>query len=405
MAASRRIIANPDNREGNIMEIQKRQPVPLIWAATLLASLTTTVSVHAACPAGEAELLPNLRAMPAHDIAMRDADYMKFSATSWNAGDGRFELVARAPDSSAATQQIDQRVYCSGGSYYDRPAGVAEYHAAHNHVHFNDYANYILEDNTANPQNSRQGTKTSFCIMDTTVVNQQLPGASNTAVYDWCPTQEPEFRTQGMSVGWGDTYGSHLAGQEMYIADLPAGMYRLRHSFDPKNRVAEKADDDNESCVLVEIGDGSNGRYVANRGPCVTPPTPEIFAIQPDTAPHNSCLQVIVSGDHLVPEMQLSFAGGTGPLPQAAAVVYNQEAGSTITHIDSTVCISKAAGGSKNPKLGNSPVWDVVLRNFQFQSIGSATLPDGFTVTADGGGGDTGGGGGGGGNGNGHGRR
>ena len=47
-------------------------------------------------------------------------------------------------------------------------------HAAHNHVHFNDYANYILEPLDANPQNIRKGTKTTFCIIDTTNVNTQL---------------------------------------------------------------------------------------------------------------------------------------------------------------------------------------------------------------------------------------
>ena len=68
----------------------------------------------------------------------------------------------------------------------DRSAGTAEYHAEHNHGHYNDYANYILEyADTSNPQNPRQGTKTTFCIMDTTGANTQLAGASAAAVFDW----------------------------------------------------------------------------------------------------------------------------------------------------------------------------------------------------------------------------
>ena len=112
----------------------------------LFLSAFITNTALAACPAGESELLPNLRALPATSIAMLDADYMKFSATSWNAGDGKFLLVARNPDSGSNTQQIDQRIYCTDGSYYDIPAGSTAYHEEHNHVHFSDYANYILED-------------------------------------------------------------------------------------------------------------------------------------------------------------------------------------------------------------------------------------------------------------------
>ena len=70
-----------------------------------------------------------------------------------------------------------------------------------------------------------------------------------------------------MSIGWGDTYGAYLDGQSFYIADLTPGIYRLRHVFDPKNMLLEKSDGDNESCKLVEIGDGANGRYVTDRGP------------------------------------------------------------------------------------------------------------------------------------------
>ena len=354
----------------------------------LLLTALFANTASAACPSGESELLPNLRALPATSIAMQDnGEYMKFSATSWNAGYGNFLLVAGAANTGAGTQQILQRIFCTDGSFYEIPAGTAAYHEAHNHVHFSDYANYILEDDTASPQNVRQGTKTSFCIMDTTAVNKQMTGASQSAVYDWCPTQDPDFNTQGMSVGWGDTYGSHLPGQELYIADLPAGMYRLRHAFDPRNRVREVADNDNESCVLVEIGDGSNGRFVVNRGLCNTPAPAQLFTIEPSSAPHGTCMPVTITGDNIVPEMKVTFSGGTGPLPTASDVTFSPGAA------NATVCIKQARGGNKNPKLGSSPVWDVSVSNSLF-SVGSATLPDSFTVTAgDGGngGGDPGG--------------
>lgn len=311
----------------------------------------------AACPAGTVELRPDVRALPPRDIAMLDATSMKFSATSWNAGDGRLELVPRDPvtDSTGTVKQpVDQRVRCSDGSYYDRPAGNAAYHPAHSHVHYNNYANYILEEDTSSPQNPRQGTKTTFCIMDTTGVNTQMKGASGSAVYSWCPTQEPGFNTQGMSVGWGDTYGASLSGQSLSLANLAPGMYRLRHVFDPKNLLLETNENDNESCTRVEIGDGSSGRYVADRGPCSPPATPRIDSISPASAKQNTCVDVVIMGANLVPELRIDFATGTGPLPNMRNTTFDV-AGNNIT---GRVCVPAVRKG-KRGGLGTDPVWDV----------------------------------------------
>jgi hypothetical protein len=311
---------------------------------------------------------------------MLNASTMKFSATSWNPGDAKLELIARNPVTDPVTgqvkQPVDQRVYCSGGGYYDRPAGMAEYHAAHNHVHYNDYANYILELADGTQQNPRKGTKTTFCIMDTTGVNTQLKGASGAAVFNWCPTQDPSFNTQGMSVGWGDTYGANLAGQSLVIGDLAPGTYKLRHVFDPKNLLLEKSDADNESCKLVEIGDGLNGRYVADRGACSPVPQPTISSIVPNSARHGTCVFVTVTGANLVPELRLSLLGGTGPLPSAKATTFSA-AGNFMT---ATVCIPKAKGGGRNPKLGSDPVWDLSMSSF-YTGTSTNMLPNVFRVT------------------------
>lgn len=345
--------------------------------------LLFTPSAFAGCPSGETELLPNIRALPARDIAMRDANNMKFSSTSWNAGYGKFELIARTPVTDPATgqtrQPVDQRIYCSGGSYYERPAGSADYHPTHNHVHFNDYANYILELAVDNPQNPRKGAKTSFCIMDTSGINTQLSGASPSAVFSWCPTQDPDFNTQGMSVGWGDTYGSSLPGQSLLIGDLPAGTYRLRHIFDPKNLIVETREDDNESCKLIEIVDGPNGRYVADGGLCNPPALedqPQISVISPNSASQNSCVLVTITGANIAPELSLALSSGTGPLPKAQNATFDLAG----EYIDATLCIPKAKGGRK-PQLGSDPVWDVSLRNASLPYVGSATLPNAFRVT------------------------
>lgn len=353
---------------------------PLAYLA-LVSALLCAKAAGAACPAGQVELLPNIRAVPPSSISTLDGSAMRFSSTSWNSGDAKLELVARNPETDPATgqtrQPVDQRVYCSGGSFYDRPAGKAEYHAEHNHVHYNDYANYILGPaDSSNPQNPRQGSKTTFCIMDTSGINTQLKAASTSAVFNWCPTQDPSFNTQGMSVGWGDTYSYNLPGQSLPIADLAPGIYRLRHVFDPKNLLLEKDESDNESCKLVEIGDGANGRYVADRGLCKPPVQPTTSTIAPRSAQHGTCVIVTITGANLTPELQLSLSGGTGPLPSANSTAFDAAG----TYLTATICVPKAKGSVRAPKLGNDPVWDVSLHSIH-TGTSPVVRPNAFTVT------------------------
>ena len=345
----------------------------------LLTAALFSLPASAACPAGQTELLPNVRALPPHSISMIDASNMRFGATSWNSGAAKLELVARNPvtdPDGQVRQAVDQRIYCSGGAFYDRPAGKAEFHAAHNHVHFNDYANYILELADGTTQNPRKGTKTTFCIMDTSGVNPQLKGASGSAVFYWCPTQDPSFNTQGMSVGWGDTYSANLAGQSLLVGDLAPGMYRLRHVFDPKNLLLEQSETDNESCRRIEIGNGLDGsRYVTDRGPCQAPPMPTISSIVPGSAKHGTCAQVTITGTNLAPELRVFITGGTGPLPSIKTTSF-AAAGNFLT---GTICVPKAKGSKNNPQLGSNPVWDIAASSAYTPT--SNVLADRFRVT------------------------
>jgi hypothetical protein len=219
----------------------------------------------AGCPAGQVELLPNIRALPATQISMLDASNMRFSATELEYG--RRQAGARRaqsgndPVTGQTKQPVDQRVYCSGGSFYDLPAGKAEYHAAHNHVH------YTTTRTTSSSPPTRR-------IRRTRGKARRRPSAS------W--TRPGQSAAQGASAGRGvqlvsdpgsfvqharhvGRLGRHLrrqsAGQSAAVDGLAPGLYRLRHVFDPKNLLREKDETDNESCVLVEIGDGANGRY------------------------------------------------------------------------------------------------------------------------------------------------
>src|SRR5688572_27439366 len=168
------------------------------------------------------ELLPNIRALPAFEVSTRlhpvfQEPELRFSVTTANVGDGPLEFVGG--ETGRGKQNIYQRVYLSDGTFYDRRVGAYVWHPEHNHIHVENYAEYTLQALNAPGNSKRTGQKTSFCVMDT---DKYGALGSNQPQYTTC-----ENTVQGMSVGWGDTYHSRLAGQEIDLTGLPDGDYTL----------------------------------------------------------------------------------------------------------------------------------------------------------------------------------
>ena len=277
-----------------------------------------------------------------------------FSMTSWNNGAGPLELRAGEGDNTTGKQKVYQRVFLNDGNYYDRLAGSFDWHPAHNHFHFNNYALYTLQPVDAPGGSQRTGSKTTFCIMDTDPIDTSLPGAPNQSVYSGCGNV-----VQGMSVGWGDTYGYWLAGQELDFTGNPAGVYQLEIEVDPKNLLLETNENDNVSCVLLNIST-STVTVLDSSGSCELV---DVSAIVPSSARQGSTVQVTISGSGFAPGMGVSFQNGSGPRPAASNATVNGE-GTTIT---ATVTVPKR----KKWPGGNNP-WDV--------HVGPGVLIDGFTV-------------------------
>jgi hypothetical protein len=304
------------------------------------------------------ELKPNLQPFPAGNLAivqdLSGAKQLVFSATTWNNGDGPLVLVADEPDRTAEKQNVYQRVFLSDGTFYDRLAGTFVWHPSHNHFHFEDYALYTLQRFDAPGGSERTSAKTSFCIMDTTKVDTRLPGAPKKPVYVTCGNV-----MQGMSVGWGDTYGSQLAGQSIDLTDLPDGDYKLIIEADPKNRLLEINDSDNTSCVLLRITNLTLN--VLDAGCSSTGSAVVVSSITPDTAPQGSLIPVTITGSGFAAGMGVSFENGSGARPVASNVTVVDS-----TTITATVTV-KTGGGPRSDR-----VWDV--------RVGSGILPNGFTV-------------------------
>jgi hypothetical protein len=184
---------------------------------------------------------------------------LRFSFRSWNSGVGPFEMIAG--EVAQGRQNVYQRIYNDDDTFADTLAGNFEWHQAHNHFHFDDYALYVLPAIEGNSQRSSQ--KTSFCLMDTTEMDLTLPGAPSVAQYVSCGNF-----FQGISVGWGDTYGWHLAGQEISLKNLQDGDYRLETTVDPEDRILESDETDNESCVLLHISVSTQTVDILNASGC-----------------------------------------------------------------------------------------------------------------------------------------
>ncbi len=311
-------------------------------------------------PVGSAqvvELRPNLQPFPPYDLVLIPTDSqggtrLIFSTTSWNSGLGPLELRAGEIDPVALKQKVYQRVYNSDGSYVDYYAGSFDWHPEHNHFHFNDYALYTLQPFDAPGGSQRTGSKTTFCIMDTNKVNTSLAGAPSAAVYTTCGAD-----VQGMSVGWGDTYGNYLWGQWVDFTGNPSGVYRLSIEIDPKTLLLETNENDNIACAHLYIDAVSLAVSVLSTS-CDPSGLVIVSGIQPNAWNQSSAVDVTIAGSGFAPGMQVRFENGSGARPSVSNVAYVDS--STIT---ARVTLKKA---------GRDRVWDL--------RVGSGVLPNAFTV-------------------------
>jgi len=303
---------------------------------------------------------PNLTPFPAAAISLitdtAGTSTLRFSTTSWNNGTGPLELVAGEVDTGSGKQKVYQRVYLSDGSSFLHYAGTFQYHPEHYHIHFDDYALYSLQPINAPGGSLLTGQKVTFCVMDTTKVDVHLPGAPKRPVYSTCG-----FQIQGMSVGWGDTYGAHLPGQEIDFTDAVDGIYQLKIEIDPTNALIESDKNDNVSCVLLDVQKPSTVNVLDISGTCSS-----VVSITPASAQIGTSVDVTIAGYGFSEGMGVSFEHGNGVRPEVSNVQLASDTAS-LDLITATVTVPNKKKG------GNDPVWDL--------RVGDSVLPDAFTVT------------------------
>lgn len=208
--------------------------------------------------------LPDLITLPPTDLRIRTnpADghkLLRFTNSIVNAGPGKMELWGDTnPGSGKMT--VTQYLYDTEGSTEKRDVGEFFFHPEHDHWHLGDFARYEIWsvgldgglDSVVAVSN-----KISYCLRDDE--RSDIPGAARYQTYISC-----DHERQGISVGWIDIYRYHLPGQSIDITFLFDGVYALRSTVNPENRLWEENRENNTAILYIEI-EGNRVRIVESR--------------------------------------------------------------------------------------------------------------------------------------------
>lgn len=227
--------------------------------AGLDGAFSVSVDTTHASPGDVQDLLPDIVVMEDDlydNVITTDVEpgrvHLRLSNATANLGDGKLYLYGVQPDVPAPTHDVNQRIWRTDGTTYDRRAGQFVYHPGHNHIHIEGWAQYNLREITTGDGVGpilASGTKTSFCIIDLRVQDSDLPNYVPGGEFRSCSST-----IQGLSVGWADIYSKGLTDQWIDITDVPDGTYWLESVADPGDVIAEKDEANNVARIKVTIG-------------------------------------------------------------------------------------------------------------------------------------------------------
>jgi hypothetical protein len=99
----------------------------------------------------------------------------------------------------------------------------------------------------------RRGPKVSYCLRDLRRTHPRLRRSPRRRVYPACSTNPGKQRvTLGTSVGWSDIYPPRYREQWIDVTGL-RGCFAYVHIADPRNRIYESNEDNNEAQRIVRL--------------------------------------------------------------------------------------------------------------------------------------------------------
>ncbi len=235
---------------------------------TLIGAILAALLAMTALPASAAtEKLPDLKMKAPSGFYIEQASNgerrLRFKTVMWNAGAGKFGVRMMRPDTSTPTMTVAQRVYRTDGTF--RTVNVPDtygFYAGDGHDHWHVFKlqeftiRQVNADGTTDSVIQGRGAKTGFCFTDNTKVNLTLPGAPSAPHYIpgvACGSESSLKVVEGISVGWGDTYGANLGYQWIKINGLADGKYRVQVIADPGNKFLESNNSNNTNSAYIKI--------------------------------------------------------------------------------------------------------------------------------------------------------
>ena len=176
---------------------------------------------------------------------------LHFSTTFYNQGKGALEIIGHT-DKEKEITYASQYIFEDEGPGIYKDIGNFVYHPGHSHWHVNNYVFYQLwtVGSDGKPDERLISTdKMSFCIWDEFSKDLSLENAPKSRVF----TRTCYRETQGMSVGWADTYSATVEGQEVDITEIPDGTYIFRTVINPDRKIEEENYDNDQTDITIEI--------------------------------------------------------------------------------------------------------------------------------------------------------
>ena len=212
--------------------------------------------------------MPDLRSLPAWGIGVGEGgDYLRFSATVWNAGDS--PLVVDGFRREGEDEMDAYQYFFDGDGNQTGYQQVGHMHwdakRTHQHWHFEDFARYTLL--AADKTEAVRSRKEAFCLantdaVDLTVPERRLEPGQHRPV-DLVRRLQRRCRSARCSPsGWGDTYAQYRAGQSFDLRGLPNGKYFVAVIANPENRLVEASTDNNVALRKVFVGGTPGHRTV-----------------------------------------------------------------------------------------------------------------------------------------------
>lgn len=178
--------------------------------------------------------------------------WLNFDTVSKNVG--RVPLELRAENVSLDQSAVSQCISWTTNFVCRQRTGVGnlEWHQAHLHFHFHEFASYELRRllPSGEPDLNESGLlaaspKVSFCMEDT---NRTSGESSPIPRYKGCLQVD-----QGISPGWEDLYDIGVDGQTLPLGSLGEGDYALVVTLNSQGRLYERTARNNRVIATVRI--------------------------------------------------------------------------------------------------------------------------------------------------------